>query len=92
MVFKVVSGADGNVTAMQMYDSENSTEEFTFSALNVTNQNINIYMNRLASSVFWDSPYQVSNILSRTTKITKIEFHDHSQFSTQLQQNWETKM
>ena len=64
MVFKVVSGADGNVTAMQMYDSEDTTEEFTFSAQN----DINIYMNRLASSVFWDSPYQVSNILSRTTK------------------------
>lgn len=30
MVFKVVSGADGNMTAMQMYDSEDSTEEFTF--------------------------------------------------------------
>lgn len=59
MVFKVVSGADGNMTAMQMYDSEDSTEEFTFSAKNVTNQDINIYMNRLASSVFWDSPYQV---------------------------------
>ncbi|XP_029197170.1 uncharacterized protein LOC114962378 isoform X1 [Acropora millepora] len=55
MVFKVVSGADGNVTAMQMYDSEDTTEEFTFSAQN----DINIYMNRLASSVFWDSPYQV---------------------------------
>lgn len=64
MVFKVVSGADGNVTAMQIYDSEDTTEEFTFSAQN----DINIYMNRLASSVFWDSPYQVSNILSRTTK------------------------
>ena len=68
MVFKVVSGADGNVTAMQIYDSEDTTEEFTFSAQNVANQDINIYMNRLASSVFWDSPYQVSNILSRTTK------------------------
>lgn len=64
MVFKVVSGADGNVTAMQIYDSEDTTEEFTFSAQN----DITIYMNRLASSVFWDSPYQVSNILSRTTK------------------------
>ena len=64
MVFKVVSGADGNVTAMQIYDSEDTTEEFNFSAQN----DITIYMNRLASSVFWDSPYQVSNILSRTTK------------------------
>ena len=66
MVFKVVSGADGNMTAMEMYDNENRIAEFALSALDVTNQHKNNYMNRLATGALWDSPSQVSNILSRT--------------------------